>query len=125
MLVQLVHFEKCHSLLRSWLSPTGTVLLIHSNSRANSTCLSRKALPVNGQTQLHFLPQAHRTFFHPLPSQSPSNFPCSVRGHRLKEKAAPLVIVRFSHLSFISPPPQVIPGPRTLTSNRTRLTCSQ
>jgi hypothetical protein len=25
MLVQLVNFEKCHSPLRSWLSPTGTV----------------------------------------------------------------------------------------------------
>jgi hypothetical protein len=25
MLVRLVNFEKCHSPLRSWLSPTGTV----------------------------------------------------------------------------------------------------
>jgi hypothetical protein len=32
MLVQLVNFEKCHSPLRSWLSPTGTVSSIHSLS---------------------------------------------------------------------------------------------
>jgi hypothetical protein len=28
MLVQLVNFEKCHSPLRSWLSPTGTLSIL-------------------------------------------------------------------------------------------------
>jgi hypothetical protein len=52
--------------------------LICSNSRANTSSLSGKSLPVNRQTRLHFLPRAHATAlssirFHP----SVGDIPCA------------------------------------------------
>jgi hypothetical protein len=42
MLVQLVNFEKCHSPLRSWLSPTGTVSASQLPKNTNPTIVNSK-----------------------------------------------------------------------------------
>jgi hypothetical protein len=72
MLVQLVNFEKCHSsLLRSWLSPTGTVSSVVCRSELIISCvvcraklvISKLLLNPNKRSRFHLNPKGRVSLF--------------------------------------------------------------